>query len=206
MPLAEDTQSFIQTLTNDKTNFIIDKASKLFDKYFDEQKKVIKFDVKKNPKYYQRTKEIFISIIIDFFRKHKILISERPNLNTSILGKLIKYTTLTNKNIEKIIESFLDAAMIFSINFLKSFTHEVELKIQEMEQKHKKELNIYRNRKGKDWRDELYKLAKKEYESNSYIDKTKALKIAFEKLSDKEKHRKDFDLHFKSIYETFRKK
>lgn len=65
-------------------------------------------------------------------------------------------------------------------------------------------IDLYRNLKGKRWRDDLYKLAKLVYEENIILKKTQALDIAFEKLPNKEEHRKDFDLHHKSIYEKFR--
>jgi len=67
----------------------------------------------------------------------------------------------------------------------------------------KKIIRIHRNQKGKEWRDELYKIAKIEYESTNILDKIKALKLAFEKLPDKEVYRKEFDEKFKSIYEKF---
>ena len=66
-------------------------------------------------------------------------------------------------------------------------------------------LDKHRNRKGKQWRDKLYPLAYDEWRSNQNTDKTKALKTIFEKMSDKEEHREDFELHFKSILEKFYK-
>jgi hypothetical protein len=70
----------------------------------------------------------------------------------------------------------------------------------------KKKIRIHRNQKGKEWREDLYELAEKEYTENLILDKTKALKTAFEKLPDKDSHRKEFDLKYDSIYRTFIKK
>ena len=66
-----------------------------------------------------------------------------------------------------------------------------------------KELRKYRNQKGKEWREDLYKQAKKEYEQNPHTDKTKALKDAFDKFPNKEKYKKEFDLKFQSILRGF---
>ena len=59
------------------------------------------------------------------------------------------------------------------------------------------------NKRGKAWRADLYEFAKLEYQQNQILDKTKALKTAFEKLSDKELYKEEFEKYFKSIYEKF---
>ncbi|HOI29917.1 MAG TPA: hypothetical protein PLZ15_09195 [Melioribacteraceae bacterium] len=61
----------------------------------------------------------------------------------------------------------------------------------------------YRNQKGKEWRDKLFKIATDEYNQDPLNNKTTALKRAFEKLSEKELYRKEFDTYFDSIYRKF---
>lgn len=70
---------------------------------------------------------------------------------------------------------------------------------------YRKKLDTYKNKIGKQWREELYLLAGDEYSTNKILDKKKALLTAFEKLPDKEKYRKEFDLNFESIYRSFLK-
>ncbi len=66
-------------------------------------------------------------------------------------------------------------------------------------------LKTYTNKKGKEWREDLYKIAKREYEQNKSLKMTEALEIAFDKLPNKNKYQDEF-LHFQdSIYRKFTK-
>lgn len=73
-------------------------------------------------------------------------------------------------------------------------------------EKLKEDLSIHRNQKGKLWREALYNEADKILKENSSWSKTKCLNSAFENLPTNQKDKKDFDLHFKSILDTFYKK
>jgi hypothetical protein len=90
-----------------------------------------------------------------------------------------------------------------------------DLKVFEKELSQTKENNnkleefylLHTNKKGKEWRNELYKIADKIFnEEKKYLNKTTCLKEAFERIPNKEENKKDFDLNFKSIYEKFRKR
>lgn len=61
----------------------------------------------------------------------------------------------------------------------------------------------FRNQKGKEWRDKLFKIAIEEYNQDPLNTKMTALKRAFEKLPEREAFRKEFDTYYNSIYRKF---
>lgn len=73
-------------------------------------------------------------------------------------------------------------------------------------EKLREDLSIHRNQKGKLWREALYNEAEKILKENPLLSKTQCLKMAFKNLPTNQKDKKDFDLHFKSILDTFYKK
>lgn len=78
-------------------------------------------------------------------------------------------------------------------------------RLNQIMKEQKKELMTHKNQKGKEWREDLMEPAKLEYQKNTILDKTKALRTAFENMPDKELHRSDFDLMFDSILRKFYK-
>jgi hypothetical protein len=114
---------------------------------------------------------------------------------------------LTPKYINEI---FNEIAQFFNDNFLERIINEVfELSSYVINIVNPKELlekiDSHRNRKGKQWRDIIIENGKTLYTEKSYLNKTAALKEAFENFSEKESYRKEFEIHFKSIYEKFLK-
>lgn len=74
-----------------------------------------------------------------------------------------------------------------------------------LDEKTKLELNSKRNKKGKEWRDELFLEAKMYCHNN--ISKTKCLRLAFAYMNQRNKiddeMKEDFDINFGNIRESF---
>ncbi len=134
--------------------------------------------------------------------------------STGFLNHIEQFYKFNGNNFDNLLEMVLDhfQSMIKEIFLLPNlFVDILQLNDDNWEIKYKELKDfeyIHTNKKGKEWRDKLFELSKEEFDNNKDIDhnKTLALKAGFEKLTDKEHYREEFDLKFDSIYRTFIKK
>ena len=134
--------------------------------------------------------------------------------STGFLNLIEQFYKSNGKNFDNLLEMILDhfKPIINEIFLLPNlFVDILQLNDDNWEIKYKglKDFEyIHTNKKGKEWRDKLFEIGKQEFDNNKDIDhnKTLALKAGFEKLTDKEHYREEYNLKFDSIYRTFIKK
>jgi len=121
---------------------------------------------------------------------------------------------LQYKKSDPSIDNFIEEILLDSEMLMSLFTQDIKratellVKINNRKLKIEKELASFRNKKGKEWREALYKLAKQIYEEKRYTDKTKALKEAFEQMDSKfqDLYRDEYSENEQAIIRTFQRR
>ena len=193
-------EKFLKSLDNSEFDELFDslekfKVIKINPKLITEGKNLAKSFRTKNKK----DKQAFLNNQEKF--KKTILTLHKLEIELRLLKTKSKIDATRYDNFDTL-TAFCDGVLIGNIYF---GIQMVLLSTKETINIYRKKLDDYRNKKGKQWREELYILATEEYSTNKILDKKKALETAFEKLPDKEKHKEEYIEKFDSIYRSFLK-
>ncbi|WP_309447711.1 hypothetical protein [Clostridium sp.] len=183
----------VREYTNNKFNSLLKDLPQIYDNLNDELRELFHLEV------YHRTKN-------DSLSRNTLDLLEIEEGNNNPIG--VNKDSIFISFIAPLIDSVFDIPRLTVLLIKQHFEEfDKELLLVKERKKILEEFYIsHTNQKDKEWREQLYDIAHLIYNNEkTFWNKTTSLKEAFERLPNKEKHRKQFELHFKSIYDKFRK-